>query len=464
MSNPSSPASSSRSSSAAAQEHRLPEEESQTLHHHNDQEVASAIAAPFPPSTSEADHQAHDDKDAELSPPRCEWEFRLAATVPTTALPGASDAIGSVDFDPTSRLLATGGIARKIRMYDVASMLLLDDSTGARAGPGPGPATCICVPAKLSSVRWRPGGGGDASSSSVVGCGDYDGVVTEYDVERGVASWERDEHAGRRVWSLDYAPGSAMAASGSDDRTAHVWDPRAPSGGWATARAGGAVLCVEFDPSGAPHLAVGSADRRAVVYDVRALGRGAVARMDGHARAVTYVRWAGPGPARRVVTSAADGTHRLWEWSGGASAAAEVVVEAGAAAAAAREVRSYSGHASARSFVGMGVWRGAGLVASGSESNHVFVYDLRWAKPIWVHPFFASHGHGGAHGPVTTQVDAAAAAAAGGFVSAVAWRQGSHNDGDLDGGALVAGGSDGVLKVFTCRRRRETAGDDVVRA
>jgi len=80
--------------------------------------------------------------------------------VPTTALPGASDAIGSVDFDPTSRLLATGGIARKIRMYDVASMLLLDDSTGARAGPGPGPATCICVPAKLSSVRWRPGGGG----------------------------------------------------------------------------------------------------------------------------------------------------------------------------------------------------------------------------------------------------------------------------------------------------------------
>jgi E3 ubiquitin-protein ligase RFWD2 len=206
------------------------------------------------------------------------------------------------------------------------------------------------------------------------------------------------------------------------------------------------VLCVEFDPSGAPHLAVGSADRRAHVYDVRALGRGAVhvARMEGHARAVTYVRWAGPGPAerRRVVTSAADGTHRLWEWPPGTS-------EQGAAA---REVRSYSGHASARSFVGMGVWRGAGLVASGSESNHVFVYDLRWAKPIWVQPFAS-------HGPVTIgpeQVDAhapAAGAGAGGFVSAVAWRQGSHSD-DPDGGALVAGGSDGVLKVFTCRRRR----------
>ncbi|CAL5024492.1 unnamed protein product [Urochloa decumbens] len=383
-----------------------------------------------------ADKQQDDEDEGELSPPRCEWEFRLAATLPSTALPGASDAIGSVDLDPTGRLLATGGIARRIRLYDVASLLLPDaDHSDSAAAP----AACICVPAKLSSVRWRPPAG--ASPSPAVGCGDYDGVVTEYDVERGVAAWERDEHSGRRVWSLDYAPiagaSSMMAASGSDDRTAHVWDPRSPSAGWATARAGGAVLCVEFDPSGAPQLAVGSADRRAAVYDVRALGRGAVAWMDGHGRAVTYVRWA--APERRLVTSAADGTHRLWEWGSTATAAAE-----------AREVRSYSGHASARSFVGMGVWRGPGLVASGSESNHVFVYDLRWAKPIWVHPFLppAAAG-GGPHGP--------AAAGGGGFVSAVAWRQGTGDD--HDGGALVAGGSDGVLKMFTCHRRNPPGTD-----
>ncbi|XP_062217950.1 WD repeat-containing protein RUP2-like [Phragmites australis] len=403
MSNPSSPS----SSSAQYQE---------TLHQ---QEVANEDAGIVVPGAAS--------DDAELSPPRCEWEFRLAATVPSTSLPGASDAIGSVDFDPTGRLLATGGIARRIRMYSVASLL---DSSAAASGAGP--AACICVPAKLSSVRWRPG----ALAGTVVGCGDYDGVVTEYDVERGMASWERDEHAGRRVWALDYAPGATMAVSGSDDRTAHVWDPRAPSAGWATARAGGAVLCVEFDPSGGPHLAVGSADRRAVVYDVRALGRGAVAWMDGHGRAVTYVRWAG----RRVVTSAADGTHRLWEWGGHDGEA--------------REVRSYSGHASARSFVGMGLWRGAGLVASGSESNHVFVYDLRWDKPIWVQPFW------GAQLPAISTVDAdVGGGGGGGFVSAVAWRQGG--DGDLDDGALVAGGSDGALKMFTCQRRKaeEAAGD-----
>jgi E3 ubiquitin-protein ligase RFWD2 len=430
MSNPSSPASSSSSAAAALQ---LQQQELLA--------AGASIIAP-PPCAASADR---DDDNGELSPPRCEWEFRLAATMPSTALPGASDAIGSVDFDPTGRLLATGGIARRIRMYDVASLLLADADSGGGGGVTGGPASCICVPAKLSSVRWRPPCG--APSSAAVGCGDYDGVVTEYDAERGVAAWERDEHAGRRVWSLDYAPGgAAMAASGSDDRTAHVWDPRAPSAGWATARAGGAVLCVEFDPSGAPQLAVGSADRRAVVYDVRALGRGAVAWMDGHGRAVTYVRWAGAEPAppaRRVVTSAADGTHRLWEWGSSAAAASAEVAEA------AREVRSYSGHASARSFVGMGLWRAAGLVASGSESNHVFVYDLRWGKPIWVHPFLG----GGAHGRVDDAE--AAGGGGGGFVSAVAWRQGSDHDG---GGALVAGGSDGVLKMFTCHRRR--ADDD----
>uniref|UniRef100_A0A0E0E546 Complex 1 LYR protein domain-containing protein n=1 Tax=Oryza meridionalis TaxID=40149 RepID=A0A0E0E546_9ORYZ len=43
---------------------------------------------------------------------------------------------------------------------------------------------------------WRPGG---SEAVAHVGCGEYDGVVMEYDVERGVPVWERDEHEGRRV-------------------------------------------------------------------------------------------------------------------------------------------------------------------------------------------------------------------------------------------------------------------------
>uniref|UniRef100_M8B2C0 Uncharacterized protein n=1 Tax=Aegilops tauschii TaxID=37682 RepID=M8B2C0_AEGTA len=135
MTNPSSPSSPSSSPTSA--------------HHRQYQEPAASAANVG--NGGQVDHgisfpAAVDDVEgAELSPPRCEWEFRLAATVPSPSLAGASEAIGSVDFDPAGRLLATGGIARKVRIYGVASL-----------PSSPSPAACICVPAKLSSVRWRP--------------------------------------------------------------------------------------------------------------------------------------------------------------------------------------------------------------------------------------------------------------------------------------------------------------------
>ncbi|ONK64064.1 uncharacterized protein A4U43_C07F21720 [Asparagus officinalis] len=79
------------------------------------------------------------------------------------------------------------------------------------------------------------------------------------------------------------------------------------------------------------------------------------------------------------------------------------------------EVRAYRGHRNARSFVGMDVCNGGGLIGSGSESNEVFVYDLRWGDPIWVQDFGEEDE--------------------GEFVSAVCWREIGENE-----CALVAGG------------------------
>ncbi|WOK92798.1 hypothetical protein Cni_G01490 [Canna indica] len=338
--------------------------------------------------------------------PRCQWCFRLSTLVsPAAATAEASDAIGAIEFDPSDRLLATGGIARKIRMYALDTLLpqggepspTLSDHSAACC-------LCICTPAKLSSLRWRPGSGG-----RIIAAADYDGVVTEYDVERSVAVFERDEHAGRRVWSVDYSAHGHLGASGSDDGTVQLWDSRCANGGCAAvARADGAVCSVEFDPEGGPWVAAGSADRHAYVFDARALTAGPVATLGGHGRAVTYVRFV-PG-GRRVVSSGTDGSHRLWDWEEG------------------RQLRAYRGHANARSFIGMAVWGSAGLIGSGSESNEVFVYDLRWGEPIWVRGFGARRDDGRSRD---------------GFVSAVSWRQAAHGE-----GALAAGGSDGVLQVF----------------
>ncbi|CAL9203385.1 unnamed protein product [Musa hybrid cultivar] len=180
------------------------------------------------------------------------------------------------------------GIARKIRIYSLRTLLPPEGHAGGAAAFYGHSTACdfyICTPAKLGSLRWLPASGG-----RVLGSGGYDGVVTEYDEERRVEVFERDEHAG---WHC------------------RRWDTRRGGNGCVgVARPGAAVCGVEFDPGGGPWVGVGSADRHAYVYDVRAVSAGPVAVFAVHGRAVTYVRFAG-GPGRAVVSSGTDGSHRL---------------------------------------------------------------------------------------------------------------------------------------------------------
>ncbi|CAL9200519.1 unnamed protein product [Musa hybrid cultivar] len=116
-----------------------------------------------------------------------------------------------------------GGIARKIRIYSLRTLLPPEGHAGGAAAFYGHSTACdfyICTPAKLGSLRWLPASGG-----SVLGSGDYDGVVTDYDEERCVEVFERDEHAGRHVRSWDNRrggkgcvgvarPGAAVRGSG----------------------------------------------------------------------------------------------------------------------------------------------------------------------------------------------------------------------------------------------------------
>lgn len=370
----------------------------------------------------EEDEPDQGQKDHLEEPPLHEWSFTLSTVVSSpasAACPAASDTLGVVDVDPTDRILATAGIARKIRIYNL-DRLVRDEDDSCTTTPSlqenrsmlDHASACshyICTPAKLSSLRWRPDCGG-----RIAGCGDYDGVVTEYDLERRVAVLERDEHGGRRVWSVDYSNQHlSLAASGSDDGTAQLWDYRSgSSAAVATIRQGSSVCCVEFDPTGGPMLAVGAADCRACLYDVRNVSTPAVT-FSGHRRTVTFVRFLPGGEA--MVSAGTDGCLRTWVVADG------------------RPERTFRGHENRRSFVGLAVWRGGGLMSCGSESNEVVVYDRRWGRPVWANRF-GSPGQ---------------AAGGGGFVSSVCWRQQSSDEGRC---TLVAGGSDGMLGVFAGRK------------
>lgn len=342
---------------------------------------------------------------------RSEWDFKLSTVVSSSSSDAASDALGVIEFDPSEKLIATAGIARKIRIYRLGSLLLSNGGDVASLEHANACDYYMCAPAKLSSLRWRPG-----SDGRILGSGDYDGVVMEYDLERQVPVFERDEHGGRRVWSVDYSHWDpAMAASGSDDGTMQVWDPRCDSGKFvATVQPSGArsssVCCVEFNPFGGPLVAVGCADRRAYGYDVRKMVD-PVLVLDGHSKPVSYVRFL---DARKIVSAGTDGCLKLWSTDDSSV------------------IRTYKGHANSRSFVGLSVWRNGGLLGCGSENNQVFVYDIRWGQPIWVHGF-GTVGRAGCDG---------------GFVSSVSWRQV-----EVDQCTLVAGGSNGILQVFMGKRK-----------
>ncbi|XP_031501872.1 WD repeat-containing protein RUP2 [Nymphaea colorata] len=369
-------------------------------------------AAPLHREEEEGEEEAPPvvrDEEEETEKARCEWDFSLSSSIlpPSTSLCGTSDAIGVIEIDPSDTILATGGSARKIRIYTLRPL----ESRGFHDHASTYDYY-ICTPAKLSSLRWQPDSGG-----RVIGSGDYDGVVTEYDLEKRVPVFERDEHGGRRVWSIDYsARFPSVGASASDDGTVHLWDSRSGAGVAVVQPGSMSPVCsVEFDRSdGSTLMAVGSADRCVYVFDLRWPAPEPIAVLRGHRKAVSYVRFLGSGS---IVSAGIDGCLKLWDVH------------------AAKVVRTYEGHVNARNFVGLAVWREGGLLGCGSESNEVYVYDRRWKDPIWVRgfeprPLLGQSGCGGR------------------FVSSVCWRQ--QTSGEC---TLVAGGSNGVLQVFTGKKK-----------
>ncbi|KAI3808218.1 hypothetical protein L1987_24166 [Smallanthus sonchifolius] len=138
---------------------------------------------------------------------------------------------------------------------------------------------------------------------------------------------------------------------------------------------------------------------------------GPIAIFDEHQRTVSYEKFVDD---RTVVTSSTDGCLKMWDTEDQ------------------RLIRTYRGHTNERRFVGLSIWRNQGLIGCGSESNEVFVYDKRWGEPVWVHGFEREGG--------TTSER--------GFVSSLCWSQ----VGD-DECTLVAGGSDGVVKIFSGKRK-----------
>ncbi|KAL2643349.1 hypothetical protein R1flu_010936 [Riccia fluitans] len=387
------------------------------------------------------------------------WELRVvASSVCKSPTLVASDVIGTIDFNTDGELFATGGIARKIRICSYAKMTETrrssdeedgelssdeddDDDDVSRRNSNNGYCSRrrsvrwndgqtldhgdfavaeICTPGKLSSVKWRPDG------SEVIGCGDYDGVVSEWDIEHKHTVSEWYEHSGQRVWSLDYSSLTpTLSASASGDGTVRLWN-RGLERSISTIRppSGNSLCCAEFSPYSPYQIAIASADSNIYLYDLRNTDS-CLLRLAGHEKSVSYVRFFAK---EKLVSASVDSTLKQWDISSFQSAAPAIVPGDGLLD------RTFREHLNVKNFVGLSVLRGAGVVACGSETNEVFFYRDRSSVPIQRYKFPSNGYRGSRENP---------------FIGAVCWREVGSSY------SIVAANSEGVVQVLEVQQQKK---------
>lgn len=169
------------------------------------------------------------------------------------------------------------------------------------------------------------------------------------------------------------------------------------------------VCCVRFNPRSSCHLAFGSADHCVHYYDLRA-PRTPLAVFKDHRKAVSYVKFL---DAKTLVSASTDSQLKLWR------------VESP------RCVRSFTGHANEKNFVGLAT--DGKYIACGSENNALFVYYSGLSRPLLAYRFDAVRGFLERERRDEEPSE---------FVSAVCWRR------SPDTHVLLAANSQGTIKVL----------------
>ncbi|GAU33731.1 hypothetical protein TSUD_52640 [Trifolium subterraneum] len=171
------------------------------------------------------------------------------------------------------------------------------------------------------------------------------------------------------------------------------------------------VCCVQFPLDSARYLAFGSADHRIYYYDLRNL-RVPLCTLVGHNKTVSYIKFV---DNVNLVSASTDNTLKLWDLS----ACASRVIDS--------PIQSFTGHTNVKNFVGLSV--SDGYIATGSETNEVFIYHKAFPMPALQFKFQNTDPISGHEVDDATQ-----------FVSSVCWRGQSPT--------LIAANSTGNVKIL----------------
>ncbi|CAH9119763.1 unnamed protein product [Cuscuta epithymum] len=310
----------------------------------------------------------------------------------------SSNLVCSLSFDRDGDFFASAGVNRKIKVFDYNSILNEDHDIHY-------PVVEMASKSKLSSICWNN------YIKSQIASSNFEGLVQVWDVTRSQLFMEMREHE-RRVWSVDFSVADpTMLASGSDDGSVKLWNIN-QGGSVGTIKTKANVCCVQFPFDSGHSLAFGSADHRIYYYDLRN-SKVPLCTLVGHNKTISYVKFI---DSTTLVSASTDNTIKLWDLSMSASRTIDCPLQ------------SYTGHTNVKNFVGLSV--SDGYIATGSETNEVFVYHKAFPMPALSSNKFTS----------TDPLCGDAMDDASQFISSVCWHGKSST--------LVAANSMGNMKIL----------------
>ncbi|KAK4490784.1 hypothetical protein RD792_001497 [Penstemon davidsonii] len=312
----------------------------------------------------------------------------------------SANVICSLSFDRDEDYLATGGVSKKIKVFEFQA--LFNDSVDIHY-----PVVEMANKSRLSCICWN------SYIRNYIASTDYDGMVKLWDAATGQGFFNFTEHS-ERAWSVDFSRvDPTKLASGSDDRLVKLWSIN-DKNSLCTIRSNANVCSVQFSADSAHLLAFSSADYKTYCYDLRNVST-PWCILAGHEKAVSYAKFLDAGT---IVSASTDNTLKIWDLSktssNGLSRNACIL--------------TLKGHTNEKNFVGLSV--ADGYITCGSETNEVFAYYKSLPMPITAHKF-------GSVDPITgkdTEDDN------GQFVSSVCWRRKSN--------MVVAANSSGCIKLL----------------
>ncbi|GMH24277.1 hypothetical protein Nepgr_026120 [Nepenthes gracilis] len=324
-------------------------------------------------------------------------KLRVKADLKQGDLLNSSNLVCSVSCDRDGDFFAVGGVNKKIKVFECEALLNEDRDIHY-------PIVEMSSRSKLSSVCWN------SYIKSQIASSNFEGIVQVWDVARGQVFMELKEHE-RRVWSVDFSSADpTILASGSDDGSVKLWSIN-QGGSISTIKAKANVCCVQFPLDSGQTLSFGSADHKVYYYDLRN-PKIPLCTLIGHDKTVSYVKFI---DATNVVSASTDNTLKLWDLSLSRSRILE------------SPVQSFTGHTNLKNFVGLSV--SDGYIATGSETNEVFIYHKAFPMPAISFKFNSIDPITGR--PVDDPMQ---------YVSSVCWRGRSMT--------LVAGNSNGDIKLL----------------